>query len=156
MISAFQKILKKVLGDKSSKDLALVMPVVNAVNTARRNYTSLSADGLREKVNGLRAKISESLREYDSQIEATKQEAEALPHTELEQKERLFADVDRLMTESNQAIEKVLEEILPEAFALVVETASRFKENEVIEVIATDHDRNLSAASRDYVEIRGE
>jgi preprotein translocase subunit SecA len=156
MISAFQKILKKLLGDKSSKDLAVVMPIVNAINVARGELKSLSVDDLREKVNGLRSRIGNALREYESQIESIKQEAEALPHHELEQKERLFAEVDRLMTESNQAIEQVLEEILPEAFALVVETDSRFKENEVIEVIATDHDRNLSAAGRDYVEIRGE
>jgi len=156
MISAFQKVLKKLLGDKSSKDLAAVMPAVNAVNAARSEFKHLSADDLREKVNGLRSKISEGLSEYERQIESTKQEAEALPHTELEQKERLYTEVDRLMTESNQAIEKVLEEILPEAFALVVETASRFKENEVIEVIANEHDRNLSAAGRDYVEIKGD
>ncbi|MFM7104985.1 MAG: preprotein translocase subunit SecA, partial [Flavobacteriales bacterium] len=134
----------------------VVMPIVNAVNVARGELKSLSVDDLREKVNGLRSRIGNALREYESQIESIKQEAEALPHHELEQKERLFAEVDRLMTESNQAIEQVLEEILPEAFALVVETASRFKENEEIEVIATDHDRNLSAAGRDYVEIRGE
>ena len=157
MIGAINKILKKFVGDKSSQDLRTVTPVVEKINQLGQSLTSVSHDELRNRTAALKAKIKAQIQKQEEEIANLKIQAEALPGTELEQKESIFNQVDKLEKEIDQEIEKVLEEILPEAFAIVKETASRLKQNPEIKVKATEVDRMLATVgTKDYVTVEGD
>jgi preprotein translocase subunit SecA len=156
MIKTFNHLLKKLLGDKSEKDLKEVTPVVEKVNSFFHQLQSVSDDGLRQRSTELKERIASALAPLEQEAESLKAEAEALPGSELERKEAIFQNVDQLSKNMDQLIEEVLLEILPEAFAVVKETARRFKENSELRVTATDLDKELAIKRPDAVRIEGD
>lgn len=151
-MSLLNSVLKIFVGDKTKKDLQLLQPFVDKIITFESSIGSLSNDELRNKTLEFKEKIKEATSTFQKQIESLEEEAKL---ADIDRKEEIYNEIDQLGDESYQASEKCLEEILPEAFALVKETARRFTENETIEVIATPYDRELSA-SKDNVELNGD
>ena len=143
-------------GSKSEKDVKSIMPLVTKINQHFQSYASLSNDALRHKTVEFRQRIAEHLKDIDADILATNKKAEDLSFEDLAGKDAIYQDVDRLKKERDKKIEEVLNELLPEAFAVVKETARRFKENEELEATATDLDRNLAGKGRNYVRIEGD
>jgi preprotein translocase subunit SecA len=150
-----QKLLKKILGDKSATDMKEIQPLVDAVKSAEGSVRGLDDNGLRERSNALRDRIREHVASKLEEIGRLQENANQMGEDQLEQKESLFEQIDALEAEVNVSIEEVLEEILPEAFAIVKETARRLTENGALRVRATDMDRDI-AARRAGVEIDGE
>ncbi|GAB3011947.1 preprotein translocase subunit SecA [Niabella terrae] len=148
--------LSKVFGgSKSEKDTKKLLPVVEKVNKYFEEYQSLSNDQLRGKTAEFKERIAAHLQKIDEEIEALNQQAETLSHEALLEKDEIYKKVDDLKKDRNKEIEKALEEIMPEAFAVVKETARRFKENENIISRATDLDRDLSVKA-DYISVDGD
>ncbi|MCO6479830.1 MAG: preprotein translocase subunit SecA [Phaeodactylibacter sp.] len=146
--------LKKVFGTKQEKDINLYKPLVEEVNEFYEQMGRLTNDELRNKTKEFRARIAEHLAGIDKDIDDIHNEANE--EENLLQKEELFREMDKLQEERNKHLEDILKELLPEAFAVVKETARRFKENPVLEVTSTDHDRDLAATpGKSYVTIEG-
>jgi preprotein translocase subunit SecA len=145
-------IFKKLFGDKATRDLKEVMPLVKEIQDVYGSIEKLSNDELRLKTIEFREKISSYLKEEITQIEDLKKQAEAYD-LDMDEKEKLFNRIDELEKIQYDKTENILLEILPEAFSVVKETARRFKENEVVEVTAKDFDRELAAHASKY---RGE
>ena len=116
-------------GSKSEKDVKTVLPTVTKVNENFQAYQSISNDELRNKTQEFRQRIQNQLKEIDTQIAETNKRAEELPFNDLVGKDAVYQEVDKLKKDRDQKIEEILKEILPEAFAVVKETARRFKEN---------------------------
>src|SRR6185503_18950875 len=142
-------------GNKSDKDVKRILPVVQNINQHFASYASISNDELRNKTQAFRQRIQEYLAPTDESIAQKNKQAEELPFNDLMGKESIYQEVDKLKKERDKKIEEVLEEILPEAFAVVKETARRFKENSEIVSTATQLDRDLSV-KKDYITIDGE
>ncbi len=140
-------------GKKSDKDVKLMQPVVAEINRIFSSYQSLSNDELRNKTQEFRARIKQYLAEIDSVIEAKRAEAEQIE--DVQEREAFYEEADKLVKKRDAQIEEILKEILPEAFAVVKETARRFKENTDVVATATDMDKEL-AAVRDYITIEGD
>jgi preprotein translocase subunit SecA len=153
MIAFFSKIFG---GSKSEKDVKAIMPLVAKVNQHFTAFASLSNDELRGKTAEFRSRITEHLKEIDARIEAANADAEALPHNDLAGRDAIYQDVDKLKKERDQKIEEILKEIQPEAFAVVKETARRFKENSELVSAATDLDREFVARGKNYIRIEGD
>jgi len=142
-------------GSKSEKDVKKITPQIQQINQYFSQYNSLSNDDLRSKTFEFKNRIKAHLEEINKQIEEKNIEAEALPSEEIDNKDKIYTEIDSLKKERDQKIEEILLEILPEAFALVKETGNRFKENETIISKATDLDRTL-ASKKDYISIEGD
>ncbi len=151
-MSLLNSVLKIFVGDKNKKDLQLLKPIVEKVTAFDNILSSLTNDELRNKTLEFKAIIKEATNPFESQIETLTEEAKS---ANIDRKEEIYNEIDALRDNSYQASEKVLETILPEAFALIKETARRFTQNKTIEVIATPYDRELSA-KKDNVELNGE
>ena len=149
------KLFKAFVGDKSANDIKEVQPVVDRVKEIEPSLAGLDADGLRAQSVELRKRIQDHVAGELDQIKSLQSQAAELPLTQLDQKEELFEQVDALELQVNERLEEILEEIMPEAFALVKETARRFAAEGAVEVTATDMDRDI-AASRDLVTIDGD
>lgn len=147
--------LTKLLGgNKSQKDIEKIQPVVQQILQYEKEYTQLSNDELRSKTNEFKQFIQQSLEEINNQIKQLKEEAEALPETELDAKDTLFREIDSLQKERDKKIEAALKEILPQAFAVVKETARRFSQNDELVATATELDKALSLQKeKDYIKI---
>ena len=152
-MSLINSILKVFVGDKSQKDVKATQPYINKIKALEPVLAALSHDELRAKTAEFKAKIKEARAKQDAEIEAKKAEAENT--TDIDKREDIYNAIDALEKEAYQISEKVLEEILPEAFAVVKETARRFKENSNITVTATPKDRELSA-TKSYITLDGE
>jgi preprotein translocase subunit SecA len=148
------KILGKFLGNKADRDMREVMPYVDQIKKAYEPLPQLSNDQLRERSVALKQRVSEYVAEDKSRLEALKTKAED-PEEDINEKENIYKEIDKLDEEIDEKYEVILNEILPEAFALIKETAKRFKENEEIEVTALEYDRTL-AAYKDSVVIKGD
>ena len=149
----FTDLFKKVFGTKAERDLKQLKPMLNKVLAAYEIIDRLSDDELRERCDGLKARIQEAIASDEKRIAEIKLELENdIP---LDQKEKLATESDKLVKKVDDIIEGVLDEILPEAFAIMKSTARRFKENPVIRVKATQFDRDLSA-TKEFVSIEGE
>ena len=147
--------LKKLFGgSKSDKDNALYQPYVDEINRHYAEYDVLSNDELRGKTLEFRQRISEFLSEIDAQINEVNEQA--INEEDLDQKELLFKDVDALRKERNEQLEIMLKELLPEAFAVVKQTAKRFTENSTLTVTATEHDRLLATKGKTFITIEGD
>ena len=147
--------LSKVFGgNKSEKDIKNIMPMVAEINRHFAAYNSLSNDELRAKTGDFRTRIAEHLSGIDSQIAQLNQQAEELPFNDINGKDVIYQEIDKLKKDRDKEIEEVLEELLPEAFAVVKETARRFKENSEMVATATELDRNLSI-KKEYIRIDG-
>ncbi|HUR65575.1 MAG TPA: preprotein translocase subunit SecA [Chitinophagaceae bacterium] len=142
-------------GNKSEKDVRKIEHYVGKINQHFDSYRSISNDELRNKTPEFRQRIKEHLTEIDAEINTKNAVAEALPFNDLMGKDAIYQEVDKLKKDRDKKIEEALEEILPEAFAVVKETARRFKENTDIISTATQYDKDLSV-KRDYVTIDGE
>ena len=142
-------------GNKSEKDIKSIMPRVEQINQFYANYQSLSNDALRAKTIEFKQRIKEHLLQIDQSIADLGTRAEALPFSDINGKDALYTEIDALKKKRDEGIEEVLYSLLPEAFAVVKETARRFKENAEIISKANDRDRELSVI-KDYVRIEGE
>ncbi len=150
---SFTDVFKKVFGTKADRDMKAIKPTLNKVLEAYKDIDRLSDDELRERCQGLKDRIQAVIADDESRIAAIREELEKdIP---LNQKEALATEQDKLVKTVDEKIEKVLDEILPDAFAIVKSTARRFKENEVIKVKATQFDRDLST-TKEFVEIDGD
>ena len=148
--------LKKIFGGtKSEKDVATFSPIVDQINAEYAQLSSLSHDELRQRTVDFRARIKDYVADIDTEIEKIKSEVEATEN--IATKESLFSRIDELSKERDQALEGILKQILPAAFAVVKETSRRLSENEELVVTATQHDRDLAAnVAKDYVRIEGD
>lgn len=152
--SIFSGIRKIFGGSKSERDLKDIYPLVDKINQHFASYQSLSHDALRQKTQELKTKIREHLKDIDAQLVMISESLKNLDEDAIEEKERLFGEKEQLMKERDQELETILMEILPEAFAIVKDTARRFSENPRIVVTASEFDRKL-AVSKNFVEING-
>jgi len=149
------KFIAKVFGTKSEKDIKKLMPLVEEINAEYAKLTQISDDELRAKTNEVQGKIDSYLENIDKQIADEHQKIEQNPDLDIHQKEEIFNAIDDLEDERNKSLETVLMDVLPVGFAIVKETARRFKENEKLEVTATMQDKTF-AADKPHVEIKGE
>lgn len=151
-MSVLTNLLGKILGNKSDRDIKEVMPKVEAIREAFETVKGLSNDQLRAETENIKAFIQEYIAPQQEEINKLKEEAEA--NDDIESKEETYNKIDKLEEKINSKLEEALQEKLPQAFAIVKETAKRFAENEYIEVTATDFDRDL-AAKHEHVEVDG-
>ena len=146
-------VFRKLFGTKADRDMKAIRPTLDKVLEAYKGIDVLSDDELRVRCDLLKAKIQERISVDEARIAQIKEELEKdIP---VDQKEKLATESDKLVKKVDEDIEKVLDEILPEAFAIMKSTARRFKENETIRVKATDFDRLLST-TKDFVTIDGD
>lgn len=142
-------------GSKSEKDVKKIQPLVSQINRFFESYQSISNDELRGKTQEFRSRIKDHLSEIDAEIAAKNKAADELPFNDLGGKDAIYQEVDKLKKDRDKKIEEILEELLPEAFAVVKETARRFKENTEIISTATQLDRDLSVKKK-HIEIDGD
>jgi len=143
-------LLSKLFGSKSNRDIKLIHPLVEKTKEEYAKLHSLSNDELRQRTLNFKVRIQEFLEEIDKEIAAVKAKAESedLP---INEKTALYDQLDKLQKDRDKELEKVLMEILPEAFAVMKDTARRFTENTTIEVTATQADRELAAYKKNVV-----
>jgi preprotein translocase subunit SecA len=154
MINFISKSLQKVFGTKYDKDVKQYEPYIDEINQLYESYQSLSNDELRNKTLEFRKRIKEYLSEIDQQLNDLTEEA--ITSEDIHRKEDIFKEIDILRKQRDEELEVVLKEILPESFAVVKETARRFKENSQLEMTATEHDRELAASGKSYIQIKGD
>ncbi len=152
-MSFINSILKVFVGDKSQKDVKALQPYLTKIKTFESVLAALSHDDLRARTAFFKDKIKQARAEKDAKIASIKLEAETVE--DIDKREDLYVAIDTLEKEAYEISEKTLLEILPEAFAVVKETARRFKDNTQITVTATAKDRELSA-SKTYITLDGE
>ena len=148
----FNEFLSSIFGNKSTRDMKEIQPWVDKIKAAYPEVEKLDNDGLRAKTQELKQYIYNSATQERAKVEELKASIESI---ELEDREEVFAQIDKLEKEILEIYEKALEEVLPVAFSIVKDTARRFTENEEIVVTATDFDRTL-AATKDFVRIEGD
>ncbi|MBO5079371.1 MAG: preprotein translocase subunit SecA [Bacteroidaceae bacterium] len=149
----FNEFIGKLFGNKATRDMKEIKPWVDRVKAVYPEISKLSNDELRARTEELKKYIKASAVEEQKKIEELKATIEA---TEIEQREPIFAQIDKLEKEVLDKYEKALDEVHPQAFAIVKDTARRFTENTEIEVTATDFDRLLAAQGKDFVRIEGD
>ncbi|EAR12100.1 translocase [Polaribacter irgensii 23-P] len=146
-MNVLNSVIKLFVGDKQQKDLKILQPIVTDVNAFEAAISKLSHDALRAKTIEFKARIKVATKEFDTNIEALEKEATT---ANIDRQEAIYAEIDRLKDEAYKVSEDALLQIMPEAFAVVKETAKRFVENKEIEVTATAFDRTLSG-EREHV-----
>ncbi|SFV32692.1 preprotein translocase subunit SecA [Thermoflavifilum thermophilum] len=142
-------------GNKFERDVKLIQPIVAQINEIYEQLAALTNDELRAKTQEFKARIQEHLAEIDARIRETQDQADALPDEEVAQKDALYQQVDKLKKERDEKIEEILNEILPEAFAVMKETTRRFATNDELRAKATELDRKL-ATQKSYIRIEGD
>jgi len=149
------KFIAKIFGTKSEKDIKRIMPLVEQTKAEGEKLKTISNDELRKETTKIQEVINQELSGIDSQLAALHKKIADNPDLDITEKESVFAEMDKLEGDRNKELEKVLLTVLPKAFAIVRETARRFKENEFLEVTAQDFDRFL-AASYENIKIEGD
>lgn len=152
-MSIINSLLKIFVGDKSEKDIKAIQPIIKKIHTFEAQLQALNHDELRAKTDIFKKKIQEARASVDQQIRDLRNSAENTNN--IDERDAIYSNIDALEKEAYQLSEKALEEILPEAFAVVKETARRFKENTQIRVKATSKDIQLSA-TKSYITIEGD
>lgn len=152
-MSIITNVLTKFFGNKYERDLKELSPYVEAINNEYKDLQSLSNDELRSKTKELKRTIYDFIVDENNEIKKFKEEAEQ--ESDIIKKESLYDEIDKLEKQVDEKLEEVLNELLPQAFAVIKETARRFKGNETLNVTANDFDRNL-ATDFDFVEISGD
>lgn len=152
-MSIIEKVLKGFLGDKNQKDVKELQKYADSALQAEKEISSLSIDGLRAKTQEFKAKLQEATKSQKDEIADLKSKAESIDN--FDEKESIYEQIDKINKEAYEIEEKILLEILPEAFAVMKETAKRFVNNTSLEVTATPFDREL-AGNKSYVELIGE
>ena len=148
----FNEFLSKIFGNKSQRDLKEIMPFIDRIKAVEPRIQALDNDGLRALSADIKKQIAEYVATERKKVTDLRQKIE---ETDIEKRESIYEEIDKLEKQITDKYEVVLDEKLPEAFAIIKETARRFKDNEEIEVTANDFDRNL-AATFDFVEIDGD
>jgi preprotein translocase subunit SecA len=157
MLGALNTILKKIIGDKKEKDLEAIQPLLKATKSAYESISNASADDVRRMSLDMQARIQKHVQHLEDEVAALNAKADALPLDALEEKEGIYSEVDKVRKSIDEEIEKVLLEILPEAFAVIKRTAEIFKNNEEITVSANASDKEFATqTSKDYVRIEGD
>ena len=151
-MSILNSVIKLFVGDKQQKDLKILQPVVDDVNTFETAFSKLSNDALRAKTTEFKTRIKTATKEFDDTVAALEEEA---IKADIDRQEDIYAEIDTLKDEAYTVSEATLLEIMPEAFAVVKETAKRFVESTEIEVTATPFDRELSG-ERDHITLEGD
>ena len=151
-MSILNSVIKLFVGDKQQKDLKILQPVVDDVNKFETAVSKLSNDALRAKTTEFKTRIKTATKEFDDTVAALEEEA---IKADIDRQEDIYAEIDTLKDESYTVSEATLLEIMPEAFAVVKETAKRFVESTEIEVTATPFDRELSG-ERDHITLEGD
>ena len=154
MLGFLNKGLRKILGSKSEKDLKKLQPYVNKINNEYKTLSKISDQDLRNKTKYFKEEIQKELEQTSKEILNLKKSYKSAGE-EIEIKENILNQIDKLKESQTKIIEDKLNEILPQAFAVIKETARRFSENKQLEVIAGDHDRKLSQ-TKDNIEIKGD
>ncbi|MBR9917970.1 preprotein translocase subunit SecA [bacterium] len=154
MINSFVKGISKLFGNKADRDVKELYPRIDGINKEFEALKSLSNDQLRGKTAEFKDRINAHLKEIDTEIESLKVTIDEATFDEIEKKEEAYERIDELEEERDKELEKILDELLPEAFAVVKETARRFTENDQIIASATEYDRNL-AAIKENISIQG-
>ena len=150
----FNKFLKSLFGDKSSRDMKLIQPIVEKVKAVYPEVEKLSNDSLRARTQQIRQEVQGAAQSQKDQIAELKAKIEDTP---IDEREEIFNKIDKLEKEILDIYEQKLNEVLPEVFAIVKETARRFAQNEETIVTATDFDRELAADPRkDFITIEGD
>ena len=150
----FNDILKSLFGNKSDRDMKELMPIVAKVNAEWEKLKSISADELRAVAEDMKKEVREYIGEEENEIAALKRKVEE-ERPSIEEREEIYDRIDKLEEQIDKKVEEVLTGLMPKAFAVMKETARRFKENTEIEVTATQFDRDL-AVTHDFVEIEGD
>jgi preprotein translocase subunit SecA len=148
------KFLEKLLGSKSVRDIKSITPIQKKIFEVYDTIKSLSNDDLRAKTTEFKKRIQEAIAEDQQQIDDTKKQIHTSPDLDDDEKEKLWKRIDDLEKQSYDKTQDVLNDILPEAFSVIKETARRFKENTVVEVTASDFDREL-ASKKEHINIIG-
>lgn len=146
-------ILSKIFGNKKDKDIREIQPYVEKINKEYERLKILSHDELRNRSSALKQKITAFVKQEEDKIEELRQKA-SLTDTPIHEKESIFEEIEKIEKVIDEKLEIILLELLPEAFAIVKDTARRFKENTEIAVSATDFDKTLST-KKEYVTIKG-
>ncbi|MDA0713623.1 MAG: preprotein translocase subunit SecA [Bacteroidetes bacterium] len=154
MIGNITSSLKKLFGDKSTRDMKAIQPLVDKTNEVFHTLASLTNDEIRERTTGLKKTIEDRLSADRVRVEELKAKAES-DEASINEKEEFYKEVDDLVKKIDNDLEEVLMEILPEAFAIVKDTARRFTENPTLTVTAMQYDRDLAAA-HDHITIEGD
>jgi preprotein translocase subunit SecA len=154
MLGTIGKVAKSIFGSKSEREIKYLWPKVLKINELYETYSTFSNDELRNKTHEFRSRIQEYLHDFDTRIHSIKTEIEENPELDILEKDELFREIDKLKKERNEEQEKILNELLPEAFALVKETSRRFSKHEELVLLASERDKEL-AVKKDFVEIKG-
>jgi preprotein translocase subunit SecA len=151
MLDVVNNLLNKVFGNKSDKDIKALEPIVEEINQHYAAFSKLTNDELRGKTKAFKEKISTAVAEERAAIDQHKKELDD-ENIEIQQKEEIYEKIDAIEKVLTEKLEEVLKEILPEAFAVVKETARRWKDDGAIEVTASEWDEKL-AAERNHIKI---
>ena len=150
----FNKLLKSLFGDKSSRDMKLIQPLVEQVKAVYPEVQKLDNDALRQRTKTLQLQVQNSAQEQKARIEELKATIENTP---IDERADIFAQIDKIEKEVLEIYEQALNEVMPEVFAIVKETARRFAENDEVVVTATDFDRELAGdPKKDFITIDGD
>lgn len=149
----FNDILKSLFGNKSQRDVKELQPIVAKIKDISPSLTDISNDELRQRITSVRQQLKDSVAPQHEKIADLKSKLETL---EYEQREPLWEEIDKIEKDILKSLEDELEKVLPEVFAVVKETAQRFKDNETIEVTASEFDRSLAAKGKDFISIEGD
>ena len=144
-MNLLNKILQTFIGNKSDRDIQSVQPILAKMKEFEAQLTQESADGLRAVSKRLKQTIQDAIQPFEDKITSLQNTLENDESISFAQREEMYDSIDNLKRDIDTTIEQTLKEILPETFALVKETSRRFAQNETIEVIAQDFDRNLAA-----------
>ncbi|MBT8313747.1 MAG: preprotein translocase subunit SecA, partial [Maribacter sp.] len=152
-MSFINSVLKAFVGDKSKKDVKQLQPILNQIKSFETALEGLSLDELRAKTSEFKHRIKEDRQELDDKIAELTEQVHT--STDIDKNEDIYAEIDKLKEEAYKITENTLNDLLPEAFAVVKETTKRFVANETLEVTATEFDRKLSG-DKEYVSLDGD
>ncbi len=155
MLDSITKGIAKVFGTKSERDLKELLPLVKDTNKEYENLKNISDDDLRDQTRILKETINERLKSIDEQLETLHKRIADDPSLDINEKDSIFKEIDKLEENRDEELEVILLELLPKGFAVVKETARRFAENHKLEVKATLQDKQI-AADQSNVELKGE
>ena len=150
----FNKFLKSLFGDKSTRDMKLIQPLVETVKSVYPSIKALSNDELRAKTKEIQAYVQDSAKEEREKIDQLRATIEDTP---IDEREKIFNEIDDIEKVALDKYEKALNEVMPVAFSIIKDTARRFSENEETVVTANDFDRELAAnPANDFITIDGD
>ncbi len=147
--------MAKLFGSKSERDIKAIQPIVHQINEQFEALESLTNDELRQKTDEFKSRIKDYLGDIDKEMKDYRTQMDENPDMHPEEKEKIYEELDRLEKERDKYLEEILEQLLPEVFAVMKETARRFKENEQVEATANELDREL-AAEHEHIKIEGD